>query len=123
MIQDIVDTMDVVQHLDHIGHLHGLEGLPNLALPEDSFHLLTGQTAAGHPGRGVSKVDHHIIVQSMIILLFLLILQLFGQFWQLGFFCMLRNCAWWADCVLWDLPNTIFTRCSGYSALSTVSSN
>ena len=94
MVQDVVDAMDVVQDLDHIGHLHRLEGLPDLALPEDGFHLLTGQSAAGHPGRRVSKVDHHKIVQYVKIPLFLLILQLFSQFRQLGFFCILLLSRW-----------------------------
>ena len=91
MIQNVVDAKNMDQNLDHIGHLHRLEGLPDFSLSEDGFHLLTGQSAAGHPGRRVSKVDHHEIVQSVKIPLFLLILQLFSQFRQLGFFCILQN--------------------------------
>ena len=82
MVNDIVDTVDMVQHLNHIRHLHRFKGLPNLTLSEDGFHLLTGQSATGHAGGRVSKVNHHKIVQSVKIALFLLIFQLFGEFWQ-----------------------------------------
>ena len=62
MIKDVVHTMDMVQNLDHIGHLHRLKGLPDLTLPEDGFHLLTGQATVGHAGRTVSKVNDYEIV-------------------------------------------------------------
>ncbi len=80
MVKDIVHAMDVVQHLDHIGDFEGLEGLPNLALFEDGFHLIPCQPDACHPGRGVSQVNDGKIVQTVKIPLFLLILQLFGEF-------------------------------------------
>ena len=80
MLQDVVDAVDMVQNFDHIGHLQRLKRLTDFALSEDVFHLLTGQSSAGHPGRRVSKVDDHKIIQSVKIPLFLLILQLFGKF-------------------------------------------
>ena len=123
MIQYVINAMDVVQNLDYISHLHRLEGLSDLALSEDGFHLLTGQSAARHPGRGVCKINYRKIVQSMKIPLFLLILQFFGQFWQLGLRCILQNCPRGTDCVLWNAPNAIPVYRAGDSALCAVSSD
>ena len=92
VVKDIVHAMDMVQHLDHIGDFEGLEGLPNLALFEDGFHLLSRQPDTCHPRRRISQVNDGKIVQTVKIPLFLLILQLFGQFWQLRLGCIAQIC-------------------------------
>ena len=69
------------------------------------------------------KVNDHEIIQSVKIPLFLLILQLFGEFRQLGFFCILQNCPRLTDCILWDAPTVLFLHRSGDSSLSAQSSH
>ena len=123
MVQKVVHAMDVVQHLNEIRHLQRLEGLPNLSLSEDSFHLLAGQSAACHTGGGIGQVNDHIIVQSVKILLFLLILQLSGEFRQLRLRCIRRIRPRHTDCILRNQPDTLSAHRTGDSVLSAQSSD